>query len=359
MLLLIRRDIMGCGSSMSKQGKASPRAATYDRGPADDKKTQLPPDPNNAPVEDPLFSSASENALARQDSISRLTNEPGEISSALRLKYRVVKARIANGIDEDVDQFTDEIEESFPVMRDKDSRRIKRWMDDVARAANADPPGIVAIPLDCFFFPTAPLPTPAGPGDSVRSPSQSETFSAAGDSCIANAAASMHGSPMSDSNRGAKISIGIIPVDPEETAPIGEHNASRSTQPPAPADGSTLHPRPGPSRAHQNLSDFDDASGTRTDFALLKLTQTQPSNGSSCDVMADSQKVSFGNSCNSRGAIAASPSMSPMNGSGLVPLDEERPRVPSMHDMSQSKMEEPSLSPKSGKLLRRENPHHS
>lgn len=99
--------------------------------------------------------------LSRKESISRLTSEPGSIVATVRLKYHVIRARITNGIDDDVDQFTDEIVESFPALKEKDIRRMCKWIDDHIAFSRMQ---WIPLPLDSFYFPDAPplLTIPAG-----------------------------------------------------------------------------------------------------------------------------------------------------------------------------------------------------
>ncbi len=78
--------------------------------------------------------------LSRADSVSKMTAEPSSIMMTLRRKFIVTRAMLQHGINEDVDQFNGEIQESIADMREKDRRRVREWLDSVSRALRGRAP---------------------------------------------------------------------------------------------------------------------------------------------------------------------------------------------------------------------------
>lgn len=78
--------------------------------------------------------------LSRAESVSKLTNEPSQLMITLRRKFIITRAAIQHGINEDVDQFYSEIQESISDMREKDRRRVREWLESVHRALRGRKP---------------------------------------------------------------------------------------------------------------------------------------------------------------------------------------------------------------------------
>lgn len=72
--------------------------------------------------------------LSRAESVSKLTNEPSTIMITIRRKFIITRAMLQHGINEDVNQFDNEIQESISEMREKDRRRVREWLESVQRA---------------------------------------------------------------------------------------------------------------------------------------------------------------------------------------------------------------------------------
>lgn len=96
-------------SSPHKSNERAPAVAPAATAAVDDSSTQM--------------------ELQRHHSNAKLTDEPSPFMSAVTQSFRVFKARFMHGINEDVDQFQDEIEASQLPLALKDKRRIEQWLD--------------------------------------------------------------------------------------------------------------------------------------------------------------------------------------------------------------------------------------
>jgi hypothetical protein len=77
--------------------------------------------------------------LSRIESVAKLTNEPSQMMVNIKRSFFVTRAKLQHGINDDVDQYLDDIKESVPEMRERDRRRVRDWLDTVSKALRNRP----------------------------------------------------------------------------------------------------------------------------------------------------------------------------------------------------------------------------
>ena len=119
---------MGCGASHPPNSRTSV--------PPDDQSDIIVGGPKGRSSHS-SHSSSLANAIGeldrgRKPSYAITTKEPSPMVAAVATSFRILKARVAHGINDDVEQFQEEIALSTPTLRSKDLARIREWTRKVA-----------------------------------------------------------------------------------------------------------------------------------------------------------------------------------------------------------------------------------
>lgn len=81
--------------------------------------------------------------VSRKESKGDEASEPSDLVLSMQRKMAVTKARMSNGITDDVDQFAKEIAESAPETPERDKKRVRLWAEEVRDQQHDIPSPIV------------------------------------------------------------------------------------------------------------------------------------------------------------------------------------------------------------------------